>query len=236
MKLSIIIPLFNEQKTILKLLEKVSSISIPKVNKEIIIVDDGSSDGSYELLQKYVKKKQGMSVLRHKENKGKGSAVATGIQKASGDYILIQDADLEYDPVYIPKFIKALGQNRVVYGTRLNRFPNFLKDEKNPLFFLHYIGNRLLSLLTSLLYGQWITDMETGYKLFPKIALENIKLNARGFDFEPEITAKLIKKRYRILEIPISTTPRGYDEGKKLNTVSDGIIAFWTLIKYRFIS
>lgn len=238
MKLSIIIPVFNEQKTILKVLDNLSCVSIPNVEKEIIVVDDGSTDNTYKLLNKYAENKNGIIVLKHQINKGKGAAVVTGIQKVKGDYIIIQDADLEYDPQFIPKLIQALNgsSDKVVYGTRLNRFPNLFRDEKNPLFLLHFLGNRLLSLLTSILYGQWITDMETGYKLFPKKALENINLNAKGFEFEPEITAKLIKKGYRILEIPIKTTPRGYNEGKKLNTITDGITALWTLIKYRFIS
>ena len=127
------------------------------------------------------------------------------------------------------------GTSKVVYGTRLNRLPSFSREERTPQFLLHYLGNKFLSLLTSILYGQWITDMETCYKLFPRKAVENMKLNARGFEFEPEITAKLLKKGYKILEIPISTKPRGYDEGKKLNTFRDGTIALWSLLKYRFV-
>lgn len=136
----------------------------------------------------------------------------------------------------IEKLVKPIleGKSKVVYGTRLKRLPSFSKEERTPQFLLHYFGNKLLSLITSALYGQWITDMETCYKLFPRKAVENMKLNARGFEFEPEITAKLLKKGYKILEIPISTNPRGYDEGKKLSTLKDGPIALWSLIKYRF--
>lgn len=238
MKLSIIIPVYNEEKTVLITLEKVKDVSIKNVEKEIIIVNDGSTDSTLAKINGAKSFFKNLIVLTQSKNRGKGSAVKLGIEKASGDYILIQDADLEYDPSYIPILIEPIqkGNGEVVYGTRLNRLPNLSKEEKTPHFLLHYIGNRILSFITSILYGQWITDMETGYKLFPKKALEDIKLYARSFDFEPEITAKLLKKGYSILEIPITTLPRGYNEGKKLNTIQDGIIAFWTLIKYRFAS
>jgi len=127
------------------------------------------------------------------------------------------------------------GQASVVYGTRLKRFPHFFKEEKKRLFILHYLGNRFLSFLTSIMYGQWITDMETCYKIFPKAAIKGMKLNAKGFEFEPEITAKLLKKGYKIIELPILTIPRGYDDGKKLHTFRDGGKALWSLLKYRFV-
>ena len=167
---------------------------------------------------------------------GKGAAVKTGIGKATGDYIVIQDADLEYDPRDILRLLEQVqkGKAEVVYGTRLNRMPNFAKEERRMRFFVQYVGNKSLSLLTSVLYGQWITDMETCYKLFPKSAVQDLSLDAKGFEFEPEITAKLMKKGYHILEIPITTIPRGYEEGKKLNAVRDGIKALKTLLKYRF--
>ena len=169
---------------------------------------------------------------------GKGAAVRNGIKSATGDYIIIQDADLEYNPKDIEKLVRPVqdGIAQVVYGTRLKRMPNFSKDERTPHFLLHYMGNKFLSLLTSMLYGQWITDMETCYKLFAMTAVKEMKLNARGFEFEPENTAKLLKKGYKIYEIPISTSPRGYDEGKKLSTFKDGFIALWSLLKYRFIN
>ncbi|MBI2031279.1 MAG: glycosyltransferase family 2 protein [Candidatus Levybacteria bacterium] len=234
MKLSIVIPVFNEEKTISKILEKVTKLKIPNAEKEIVVVDDGSTDKTAAKLSGF--NISGLKIIHHKKNLGKGTAVRTGIENSSGDYIVIQDADLEYDPNDIKKLFIPIQKKmaKVVYGTRLNRLPNLTKDEKSPLFLLHYFGNRFLSLITSVLYGQWITDMETCYKLFPKKALENIKLNSRRFDFEPEITAKLLKKDYKILEIPIETKPRGYGEGKKLNTVRDGTIALWTLLKYRF--
>ena len=241
MRLSIIVPVFNEEKTISKVLKRLEGVEIPDVEKEIIVVDDGSSDATASQISNIINSASSgqisnIKILRHEKNQGKGAAVKTGIENSTGDYIIIHDADLEYDPNDIEKLMDPIkkGEASVVYGTRLKRFPNLLRDEKTPLFLLHYFGNRFLSLLTSILYGQWITDMETCHKLFPKKALNKISLNSKGFDFEPEITAKLLKKGYKILEIPITTTPRGYDEGKKLNTIKDGSIALWTLFKYRF--
>ncbi len=237
MKLSIIIPVFNEEKTIGRVLEKVSSVLMPGISKEIIVVDDGSNDATASVISNLKSQISNLKSIRHKTNLGKGSAVRTGIENVTGDYLVIQDADLEYDPKDIQKLIIPILKNeaKVVYGTRLRRWPNLAKDERHPRFLIHYCGNKFLSLMTSILYGQWITDMETCYKLFPKEAFDNIVLNSKGFDFEPEITAKLMKKRYRIKEIPIKTEPRGYKEGKKLNTVKDGIKAFYSLLKYRFI-
>ncbi len=231
MKLSIIVPVFNEEKTILQILEKLNNADIP-VQSEIIIVDDGSTDSTREKL----KKVKGVKIILHKTNQGKGAAVKTGIKHASGDYILIQDADLEYNPNQIKDLLKPILENKVkvVYGTRLDRAPHLNKEEAKHLFIIHYFGNRFLSLVASILYGQWLTDMETCYKLFPKKAVSSIKLNARGFEFEPEVTAKLLKQGYRIKEVSISANPRGYDEGKKLNTIRDGSIALWSLLKYRF--
>lgn len=233
MKLSIVVPVYNEEKTILQIIEKVKKVNFP-IENEIIIVDDGSYDSTREKLKKI----KGAKVILHEKNQGKGSAVKTGIKNSTGDYIIIQDADLEYNPNQIKDLLKPILEKKaeVVYGTRLKRFPDLMHEERTPQFLVHYFGNRFLSLVTSALYGQWITDMETCYKLFPKGALGGVKLNAKGFEFEPEITAKLLKKGFKIFEIPIYTNPRGYNEGKKINTVKDGIRAFTALIKYRFIS
>ena len=237
MRLSIIIPVFNEEKTISEILKRVNEVEIPGVKKQIIVVNDGSTDSTESAIQNLKLKIQNLKYIRHQKNQGKGAAVRTGIANATGDYIIIQDADLEYDPKDIEKLIKPVlgGTSKIVYGTRLKRLPSFSKEERTLQFLLHYMGNKFLSLLTSILYGQWITDMETCYKLFPRKAVERMKLNARGFEFEPEITAKLLRRGYKILEIPITTAPRGHDEGKKLNTFRDGTIALFTLLKCRFI-
>ncbi len=234
MKLSIIIPVYNEEKTILEILDRVKKEKIPLIEKEIIVVDDGSTDGTREKLENL--KENDLKIIFRKENGGKGAAVRNGIENATGEYIIIQDADLEYHPKYIKELLKPILEKKtdVVYGTRLNRMPHLKGEEGKHLFILHYFGNRFLSLVTSILYGQWITDMETCYKLFPRKALDGIELNARGFELEPEITSKLMKRGYKIKEISILVKPRGYEEGKKLNTVRDGLKAFWTLIKYRF--
>lgn len=235
MKLSIIIPVFNEEKTIETVLERVQKQKLDVI-KEIIIVDDGSTDTTVLVISNTKYKISNIKLVWHKKNQGKGAAVRTGIKHSTGDYIIIQDADLEYNPNDIPNMLRVVKEKKsdVVYGTRLNRLPNLYRDERTFRFLLHYFGNRFLSLLTSILYGQWLTDMETGYKLFSKEAIDGMRLRARSFEFEPEITAKLLKRGYKIIEVPITTNPRGYDEGKKLNTLKDGLVAFWTIIKYRF--
>ena len=241
MKLSIIIPVFNEEKTIIPVLEKLVLLQMPRtVQKEMLIIDDGSTDATVLRIEEYLKKNKREKILfyNHKKNMGKGAAIKTGIEKATGTYIIIQDADLEYNPQDILTLLREVITNKrdVVYGTRLKRLPHFDKEEKTGRFLLHYIGNKFLSLVTSALYGQWITDMETCYKLFPKSAAVRMHLNARGFEFEPEITAKLIKAGYQIYEVPIQTKPRSYTEGKKLDAIRDGKKALWTLLKYRFVT
>jgi len=235
MKLSILIPVFNEEKTVGSVLESLYSLKIPNITKEIIVVDDGSRDKSPEILKKKKRENPKLIVITHEKNKGKGAAIQTGIKKATGDIILIQDADLEYNPKDIPMLLEPIidKKAKVVYGTRLRVKPVLFGKEKTPLL-LHFFGNKFLSLITTLLYGSMITDMETGYKVFTKNALKGINLKSRSFDMEPEITAKILKKGIKILELDISTNPRGYEEGKKIRPVKDGSIALWTLVKYRF--
>lgn len=237
MKLSIIVPVFNEEKTIDRVLKRLINLRINRVLKEIIVVDDGSTDDTYRKISNLKSQTSNIRIrkIKHVINQGKGAAVGSGLKSATGDYIIVQDADLEYDPKYIEKLLLPVLQKKaeVVYGTRLNRWPDIKRSEKTFRFFVHYLGNRCLSFLTSILYGQWITDMETGYKIFPRKALKKIRLTSKGFGFEPELTAKLLKAGYKILELPISTKPRGYEEGKKLHTVRDGVIALWILFKYR---
>lgn len=234
MKLSIIIPVYNEEKTVAQVLKKIHKLKIPGAAKEVIVVDDGSTDATVSVISSLKLKSSNFKFIQHGKNQGKGAAVRTGIRKASGDYLIIQDADLEYDVNDIPRLFGKVEKGReVIYGTRLARMPHLKGEERRLQFLLHYFGNRFLSLATSVLYGQWITDMETCYKLFPRKAVMQMKLVARGFELEPEITAKLLKKGYKIYEVPIKASPRGYEEGKKLNTIKDGSRALWTLLKYR---
>lgn len=236
MKLSIIIPAFNEEKTISEILKRVDAVSLGDLKKEVLVVDDGSKDNTLKLALEFAETHKNVRVVEHKKNKGKGAAVATGIRQATGNILIIQDADLEYDPQDIPRLIHpiVIKKNRVVYGTRLRTKPVFFGKNRTPLL-VHFFGNKFLSLLTSVLYGAYITDMETCYKAFDRTVLHGIRLKSRTFNFEPEITAKILKKKIKILELDIKTKPRGYSEGKKLHTVRDGSIALWTLIKYRFV-
>lgn len=225
-KVSIIIPVYNEQTMIDRVLEVVSKKQIPGWKKELIIIDDGSTDGTRDVLQKYVKKHK---VIFLDRNQGKGYAVCRGFQEATGDVLLIQDADFEYTPDDYEQLLKPFDNPRVhvVYGSR------FLGSHLSTMF-LYTIGNKFVTFLTNVIYNSNITDMETGYKLFRREIIKDLRLRARRFDFEPEVTAKLLKRGYQIYEVPISYFGRKFEEGKKL-TWRDGISAVWTLIKYRFI-
>jgi dolichol-phosphate mannosyltransferase len=231
-KLSVIIPVYNEENTLGKIISLVKKQRVKGLtDTEIIAVDDGSTDNSYSILQKI----KGIKLIKHKTNQGKGAALSTGISRAKGDILLIQDADLEYDPKYYAKLLKPIldGKTQIVYGTRLKNYPLILTGKKRTPLILHYIGNKLLSFITTLLYQVSVSDMETGFKIFNKVVIKNMKFNSKGFDFEPEFTAKILKRGYKIYEIPIKTTPRGYDDGKKI-TWRDGFKAFNTLLKYKF--
>jgi len=233
MKLSIIIPVYNENKTILEVIKRVEKAKLPNnMKKELIIVDDYSSDGTREILKKIKNHK----ILYHNKNKGKGSAIRTGLKYSKGDIIIIQDADLEYNPSEYYKLLNPILENKasVIYGSRLMN-ENLTLFGKNKTFLpSHLIGNIFLSYATSLLYWNKISDMETCYKVFNKKVIKKIRLRATRFDFEPEITAKLLKKGYKILEVPINFEPRSFNEGKKI-TVRDGLKALYYLIKYRFM-
>jgi len=238
MKLSIIIPVYNEEKTLLKLLKKVEEVNLPSfkgkvIEKEIILVDDCSKDKSREILKKIEKKHK---VLYHKKNMGKGTALRTGLEHITGDIILIQDADLEYNPEDYPKLIKPIleGKTKVVYGSRFKSKKGHFK-KMHLTYMLHSVGNWGLTLITSILFFTKLTDMETCYKVFTKDVLNKIgKLRAKRFDFEPEITAKILKKGFKIKEVPINYYSRDFSEGKKI-TWRDGIKAVWYIIKYRFV-
>lgn len=226
MKLSIIIPIFNEKKTIQEIVTRVLAT---RLAYEIILVDDYSTDGTREILSLLMKKKRNIRVVMHERNLGKGAAIRTGLAQVRGDVILIQDADLEYDPRDYPALLKPIRENiaDVVYGSR------FLGGPRRVTMFWHMLANRLLTFATNVLYDTILSDMETGYKVFRREVVEGLELRANRFDFEPEFTAKILKRHYRIFEVPISFNPRDYSEGKKIK-LKDAYSALWALIKYRF--
>jgi glycosyltransferase involved in cell wall biosynthesis len=226
MKLSVVIPVYNEKNTIEEILRRVKNTGRAD---EIILVDDGSTDGTRELLRTMASP-PAVKVVFHEKNLGKGAALRTGFQKAGGEVILVQDADLEYNPAEYPALLEPIecGQADVVYGSR------FLGSKHRVTMFWHMVANQLLTFATNLLYNSILSDMETGYKVFRADLLKSIPLRANRFDFEPEITAKILKRKARVFEIPISFNPREYDEGKKIG-MADAFAAVWALIKYRFM-
>lgn len=223
-EVSVIIPVYNEVNTILEVLRRV--MGQPNVT-EIVIIDDCSRDGSGELL-KQTPFPQGVKVLFHDKNRGKGAAIRTGVQAATKEIIIIQDADLEYNPSDFPVVLRPIldGVADVVYGSR------FLGTHRSFMLH-HYLGNRLLSMMTNVLYNNMLTDMETGYKAFRAPIIKSMKIRSNRFDFEPEITAKVLKRGYRIYEVPIYYAGRDYAEGKKI-TWRDGFAAVWALLRFRF--
>lgn len=229
MKLSVVIPVYNEEKTLENIVEEVQSLD---VEKEIILVDDFSKDKSREIEDKLEKKYKNLSVYKQPENRGKGAALRVGFKHAKGEYVVVQDADLEYDPKDILKLLEVMEEGRdekkVVYGSR------FLGEERISMTFTHTLGNKMLTILTNVLYNTWITDMETCYKLFPRELIQSIEYHSNRFNFEPEITAKILKRGYRIYEVPIKYFGRDWKEGKHISW-KDGFAAIWALVKYRFV-
>jgi len=222
--LSVVMPVFNERATIEEIIPRV--LAVP-VRIELIVVDDGSTDGTRDLLTA-LQKQHSFKLIFQPQNGGKGAALRRGFQEVTGDLVVIQDADLEYSPEEFPDLIELICKGRadVVYGSRfLGRHRVFL--------FTHYLGNRLLTSITNVLYNTMLTDMETCYKVMRTEVLRSFSVESNGFGIEPELTAKIFKRHYRVYEIPISYDGRGYEEGKKI-TWRDGIVALWVLLKFRF--
>lgn len=228
MKLSIVIPVYNEKDTLEAIIERVEAVDLGNVEKEFVLVDDASTDGSKEILEK-LEKEKGYKVYYHLTNQGKGASLRDAFQLTTGDYVIVQDADLEYDPQDYKKLLRALDEQNadVVYGSR---FSGNYEDMTQ----LHYIGNKALTMLTNLFYGVMLTDMETCYKLLPGDFVRNLEIKSNRFNFEPEITAKILKSGMKIVEVPISYEGRTFEEGKKI-TWRDGLAAVGTLLKFRLI-
>jgi glycosyltransferase involved in cell wall biosynthesis len=224
-RLSVVIPVYNEQGTILEILRRVREVNLPK---EIILVDDFSTDGTREILRNLAPD-DSLKVIFHERNQGKGAALRTGFGAVTGDIVIVQDADLEYDPAEYPALIQPIVANKadVVFGSR------FLSAPHRVLLFWHSVGNKVLTTLSNMFTDLNLTDMETCYKVFRSEILERIKLREDRFGFEPEFTAKVARARFRIYEVPISYSGRDYSEGKKI-TWKDGIAAIYLILKYRF--
>jgi glycosyltransferase involved in cell wall biosynthesis len=225
-KLSVVIPVYNEKATVREILERVRAVNLPK---EIIIVDDFSTDGTREILQE-LGSADDLKVVLQARNMGKGAALRAGFEAVTGDIVIIQDADLEYDPAEYPVLVQPILANKadVVYGSR------FLSGPHRVLFFWHYLGNKMLTTLSNMMTDLNLTDMETCYKVFRASLLKEIKLREDRFGFEPEFTAKIAKVRCRVYEVPISYSGRDYLEGKKIGW-KDGVAAIYFILKYRFV-
>jgi len=226
MNVTVLIPAYNEIKTIREIIQRVKETGR---TSEILVVDDGSTDGTREILKELTEHGEIRSIF-HEKNGGKGAALRTGIQNATGDVIIIQDADLEYNPNEYPNLLKPIedGIADVVYGSR------FLGQARRPILFWNMVANKILTFCTNILYNNILSDMETGYKVFKREMIKDIPLRAHRFDFEPEFTAKILKRKFRLYEVPIAFYPRDYSEGKKIK-MWDAFEALWALIKYRFV-
>jgi len=225
MKISVVIPVFNERETIVEILSRVRRV-LDSRDSEIVVVDDGSTDGTREELRRV----EGIRLIEHERNQGKGAALRTAFDAAAGDVVIVQDADLEYDPRDYPRLLEPIEDGRadVVFGSR------FLGGPHRVLFFWHYLANKTLTWLSNVFTNLNLSDMETGYKVFRRPILAKIRIRSDRFNFEPEITAKVAKLRCRVYEVPISYSGRTYEEGKKIGA-RDGLSALWAIIKFRFV-
>jgi len=232
LKVSIVMPVYNEREFILEVIKRVVDTGVPS---ELVVVDDCSSDGTRDLLadleKKWTDKRCALKVFLKEPNKGKGAALRTGFENVTGDVVIVQDADFEYDPRDYPKLLAPIeeGKADVVFGSR------FMGDSHRVLFFWHMVGNKVLTFFSNMLTNLNLSDMETGYKAFRTEVIKSLKLESNRFGFEPEVTAKVAKGRYRIYETSISYAGRTYDEGKKINW-KDGVAAFWHIIKYNILA
>jgi glycosyltransferase involved in cell wall biosynthesis len=228
--LSILMPVYNEANTIHEIIKRVETVDLGDVQKELIIVDDASKDGTREILDD-LRKVTPHKIYFHAQNMGKGAALRTALTYAMGDIIVIQDADLEYDPAEYAELIVPIlnGRADVVYGSRLSG-----GKVARAFNFWHLVGNKMLTLVTNVLYNSILSDMETCYKVFRADVIKNLQIKSNRFDFEPEITAKILKRKHKLYEMPISYYGRDFSEGKKI-TWRDGFAAIWALIKYRFV-
>jgi glycosyltransferase involved in cell wall biosynthesis len=228
--LSILMPAYNEANTIREIIKRIEAVDLGDVRKELIIVDDASKDGTREALDD-LRKNGSYKVYFHAQNMGKGAALRTALTYATGDIIIIQDADLEYDPAEYSELIKPIlkGRADVVYGSRLSG-----AKVARAFNFWHFVGNKMLTLITNVLYNSILSDMETCYKVFRADVIKNLQIKSNRFNFEPEITAKILKRKHKLYEMPISYYGRDFSEGKKI-TWRDGFAAIWALVKYRFM-